>query len=278
MSRTVRGPAAAILLLLAHAPSAGATPTNTAAPAPRSATVVATREAVRIDGRLSEEVWATVPVVTDLLQRDPDEGKSATERTEIRVAYDDKALYIGARLFDTQPNRIVRRRSRRDAASSSDLLRVYLDPHHDHKTGVMLTVSAAGSLADAWLSNDFERDTSWDGVWDAAVTVDDRGWTVEMRVPFSQLRFPPGAIQTWGLNVSRFVQRKNEEDWWVLVPKTDSSLVSGFGHLEGLEGIRPKQRLELLPYATVGVERAGTTAAGNPFAGRTGRRAGPAST
>ena len=209
------------------------------------------------------------------MQRDPDEGKPATERTEIRVAYDDKALYVGARLFDSQPKRIVRRRSRRDAASSSDFLRVYLDPHHDHKTGVMLTVSAAGSLADAWLSNDFERDTSWDGVWDAAVTVDDSGWTVEMRVPFSQLRFSPGARQTWGLNVSRFIQRKNEEDWWVLVPKTDSRLVSGFGHLEGLDGIRPKHHLELLPYATVGVERAGTAAAGDPFS-RPNRPAGGA--
>ena len=220
-------------------------------------------------------MWAGAPVVTDLLQRDPEEGKPATERTEIRVAYDDNALYIGARLFDSQPERIVRQRSRRDVTSASDHLRIYLDPHHDHKTGVMLTVSAAGSLADAWLSNDFERDTSWDGVWDAAVTVDDRGWTVEMRVPFSQLRFSPGAIQTWGLNVSRFVQRKNEEDWWVLVPKTDSRLVSGFGHLEGLEDIRPRQRLELLPYATVGVERAGTTAAGDPFS-RPNRPAGGA--
>jgi hypothetical protein len=274
--RTVTCGLAAAVILLAALPSFGtANSTNPPAPAPRSATVVATREPIRIDGRLSEELWATAPVVSELLQRDPDEGKPATERTEIRVAYDDKALYVGARLFDTQPNRIVRRRSRRDADSSSDFLRVYLDPHHDHKTGVMLTVSAAGSLADAWLSNDFERDTSWDGVWDAAVTVDDSGWTVEMRVPFSQLRFSPGDRQTWGLNVSRFVQRTNEEDWWVLVPKTDSRLVSGFGHLEGLDGIRPKNHLELLPYATVGVERAGTAAVGDPFS-RPNRPAGGA--
>ncbi len=266
MQTVMRGLAAAVSILAALPSFGMANPTNPPAPAPRSATVVATREAVRIDGRLSEETWASAPIVTGLLQRDPEEGKPATERTEIRVAYDDKALYIGARLFDSEPKRLVRQRSRRDVTSASDHLRVYLDPHHDHKTGVMLTVSAAGSLADAWLSNDFERDTSWDGVWDAAVTVDDLGWTVEMRVPFSQLRFPPGAIQTWGLNVSRFVQRKNEEDWWVLVPKTDSRLVSGFGHLEGLENIRPRQRLELLPYATVGVERAGTTVAGDPFA------------
>jgi len=275
MPTLTRGPAAATVLLLAVASIADASPTNPPTPAPRSTVVLQTREAVRIDGRLSEEMWATVPVVSDLLQRDPDEGKPATERTEIRVAYDENALYIGARLFDSQPKRIVRRRSRRDGASSSDFLRVYLDPHHDHKTGVMLTVSAAGSLADAWLSNDFESDTSWDGVWDAAVALDDSGWTVEMRVPFSQLRFSPGDRQTWGLNVSRFIQRTNEEDWWALVPKTDSRLVSGFGHLEGLDGVRPKRNLELLPYATVGVERAGTTAAGDPFS-RPNRPAGGA--
>ena len=275
MPAFTRGAAAATFLLLALAPLGVASTAGPPLPAPKTAAVAHTGEAVRIDGRLSEEVWATVPIVTDLVQRDPDEGKPATERTEIRVAYDDNALYIGARLFDSQADRIVRRRSRRDSAASSDLLRVYLDPHHDHKTGVMLTVSAAGSLADAWLSNDFESDASWDGVWDAAVTVDEGGWTVEMRVPFSQLRFSPGDRQTWGLNVSRFIQRANEEDWWVLVPKTDSRLVSGFGHLDGLDGIRPKNHLELLPYATVGLERAGTVAVGDPFS-RPNRPAGGA--
>ena len=192
MSTAVRGSAATVVLLLALA-SAGLASTVGPRHPPRSPPP--SRTPARPSGSTAasaRKCGRRSPCVTDLVQRDPDEGKPATERTEVRVAYDDNALYIGARLFDSQPSRIVRRRSRRDADTSSDLLRVYLDPHHDHKTGVMLTVSAAGSLADAWLSNDFERDTSWDGVWDAAVTVDDRGWTVEMRIPFSQLRFAPG--------------------------------------------------------------------------------------
>jgi hypothetical protein len=218
-----------------------------------------------IDGRLVEETWTLAPAIADFLQRNPNEGQPATERSEVRLAYDDEALYVGARLFDGQPQAVVRRLSRRDADSTSDLFRLYLDPHHDHKTGVLLTVSAAGSLADEWLSNDFERDSSWDGVWDAKVTTDAEGWNVEMRIPFSQLRFSPGAHQTWGLNVSRFIQRNNEEDWWVLVPKTDMRVVSVFGHLEGLDGIQPRPHLELLPYVTTRVERMGTTAAGDPL-------------
>jgi hypothetical protein len=232
---------------------------------PRSVSAIRARGAITVDGRLTEETWLLAPVVGNFVQRDPNQGEPATERTEVRVAYDGDALYIGARLYDRRPEAIVRRLSRRDADTTADLFRVYLDPHHDHKTGVYLRVSADGSLADAWLSNDFERDTSWDGVWDARTTVDAEGWTVEMRVPFSQLRFSPGDQQTWGLNFSRYIQRNNEEDWWVLIAKNDTRLVSAFGHLDDLNGISPERNLELLPYATTRVERMGTTAAGDPL-------------
>ena len=252
-------------LLFTAAAQAGVT--DRSAPATRSASAVRSRGAIAIDGRLAEETWALAPAIADLVQRNPDEGRPATERTEVRLAYDDDALYVGARLFDRRPDAIVRRLSRRDADVSADLFRVYLDPHHDHKTGVVLTVSAAGSQAEAWLSNDFERDSSWDGVWEAAVTVDAEGWTVEIRVPFSQLRFAPGDRQTWGLNVSRYIQRNNEEDWWVLVPKTDTRLVSAFGHVDGLDGIVPRRHLEVLPYVTTSIERMLTAQPGDPFRG-----------
>ncbi len=265
----------AFLLVAAsgHPLVAGASDTP-AAPA-RPATAVRARGPIAIDGRLDDEAWALATPIADLHQREPDEGQPATERTEVRFAYDDDALYVGARMFDPEPDKIVRRLSRRDAEVSSDLVRVFLDPHHDHQTGVMLTVSAAGSQGDAWLSNDFDRDESWDGVWDAAVTVDAEGWTAELRIPFSQLRFSPGDHQTWGLNVSRLIQRRHEEDWWALVPRNDERLTSAFGHLDGLDGIRPRRHLELLPYATTSVERLGTAQAGDPFNG-TNRFAGGA--
>ena len=254
-----------LALLLLRATAGSAATTDPKVPTAPSASAAPVEEAISIDGRLTEDTWRLTPAITDLVQRDPDEGRPATERTEVRLVYDEEALYIGARLFDSQSGAIVRRLSRRDADSSSDLFRVYLDPHHDHKTGVLLRVSADGSLADSWLSNDFNRDASWDGVWEAATTVDAEGWTVEMRIPFSQLRFAPGDRQTWGLNVSRYIQRKNEEDWWVLVPKNDSRLVSAFGHLAGLDGIRPRRHVEMLPYVTASVQRTGTARPGDPF-------------
>src|SRR5512146_2130820 len=161
-----------VLVPLLFTSTAQAGPSGRLPAAARSASTVRSPGTITIDGRLTEEAWALAPVITDLVQRNPDEGQPATERTEVHLVYDDDALYVGARLLDRRPSAIVRRLSKRDGDASSDLFRVYLDPHHDHKTGVMLAVSAAGSQADAWLSNDFNRDSSWDGVWDAAVAID----------------------------------------------------------------------------------------------------------
>jgi hypothetical protein len=220
---------------------------------------------VAIDGRLTEDVWNTAETVSSLRQKNPDEGQEATEQTEIRIAYDEAALYVGARMFDREPQKIVRELSRRDSGSNSDSLTVYLDPQHDHRTGVLLGVSAAGSLTDGLIFDDSHRDLAWDGIWEAAVSVDDLGWSVEIRIPFSQLRFSPNEHQTWGLNVYRYIQRKNEEDWWELVPKTESRLASGMGHLAGLDEIPGQRHLELMPYVRSGLDLSNTVAPGNPF-------------
>jgi len=224
---------------------------------------------VVIDGRLTERVWADAEALGQLKQRDPNEGQPETERTEIRIAFDDDALYVGARMFDREPGRIVRQLSRRDSDADCDAVTIYLDPQHDHRTGVSLRVSAAGSLADALIYDDNNQDSAWDGVWDAAVTADDQGWTAELRVPFSQLRFTPGSRQTWGLNARRYIQRSNEETWWVLVPKTESRLASGMGHLAGVDNLPPKRHLDLLPYARSGLDVSGTLDPANPLRGKT---------
>jgi hypothetical protein len=220
---------------------------------------------IMLDGRLLEPVWGEAEPTAGLRQRDPNEGQPETERTEVRVAYDDDALYIGARLFDREPAQIVRRLSRRDLGANSDTVTIYLDPQHDHRTGVLLRVSAAGSQADALLYDDNSEDFAWDGVWDAAVSVDAEGWSAELRIPFSQLRFRPGAKQTWGLNVARYIHRKNEESWWELVPKTESRLVSSMGHLAGIDNVPPKRHLDLLPYIRTGADVSGTLAPANPL-------------
>jgi hypothetical protein len=222
------------------------------------------RTPLTIDGRLDEEAWSLVTPLDDFRQRDPDEGKPASERTELRVAYDDDALYVGVRLFDTQPEEIVRRRSRRDGQENADSVALYLDPRHDHLTGFMFEVSAAGVQGDQIIFNDWETDTGWDGVWESSVSQDQEGWTAEIRIPFSQLRFSSASEQTWGINLSRSIPRKHETVWLELVPKQEHGLASRMAHLAGLDGIKPTLHLELLPYTVARAEFI-TPEPGDPF-------------
>ena len=221
--------------------------------------------AIGVDGRLDEAAWESAPVTSGFLQRDPDQGAPATESTELRVLYDDHALYVGARLHDTEPARIERQLSRRDEPAEADRFALFLDPHHDHRTGVELEVSAAGVQRDAVLYDDNFLDDSWDAVWESAVSVDDGGWTVEMRIPFSQLRFPAASSHTWGMNARRVVHRKNEESWLELVSKNESGLASRMGHLTGIEEIHPGTHLELLPYASARAEYVDPDRPGDPW-------------
>jgi hypothetical protein len=223
--------------------------------------------AIVLDGRLDEKDWQAADPARDFTQRDPNEGQPATESTEVRFLFDDDALYVGARMQDREPGRIARRLSRRDGSADglADTIVVSLSPLHDGLTGSTFRVSAAGALWDAVLHNDTGEDDSWDAVWEAEVSTDESGWTAEMRIPFSQLRFETRDQQVWGLNVIRTIQRHNEEDWWVPVPKTDGRFVSRMGTLTGLDGLRGRRHLDLLPYATGRAEFSGVTDEGNPF-------------
>jgi hypothetical protein len=218
-----------------------------------------------IDGRLDDEAWQDVEAAASFTQQDPDEGQPATERTELRIAYDDEAVYIGARMYDGEPLLIARRLSSRDDESDADSLDVYLDPMHDHQTGAGFQISAAGVQRDAILYNDSWDDSNWDSVWQSAVTVDGEGWTAELRIPLSQLRFTFGARQTWGVNAMRFIRRKNERDWLELVPKTESGRASRMAHLTGMDGLRPKRHVALLPYTAGRAEFVQPARVGNPF-------------
>jgi hypothetical protein len=220
---------------------------------------------VVIDGRLSEEDWARAEVADHFTQRDPDEGKPATERTEIRVLYDNDALYVAARMFDDQPDLVVKRLSNRDDPPDADHISFFLDPRHDRLTGAMFRVSAAGVQADNVISNDTNEDGSWDAVWDSAVTVDAQGWCAELRIPFSQLRFNAAEQQIWGINVARYIQRKNETVWLALVPKDENGLASRMIPLTGLDGIHSERRLELAPYTAMRQEFVQPDRAGDPF-------------
>ncbi len=222
-------------------------------------------EAPQLDGRLDDTAWRDATPATRFLQRDPDEGKPATEETELRVVYDGSALYVGVRLHDREAGKIVRQLSRRDDRGDADQFAIYFDPHHDHLTGAAFGVTAAGSLWDAILFNDTWEDSSWDAVWEAVVSVDSQGWTAEMRIPFSQLRFPSSERDAWGINAVRFIQRRNESAWLELVPKKESGNASRMAHLVGLTGLSAPRQLELLPYTMSRAEFVDPGAGDNPF-------------
>jgi hypothetical protein len=223
---------------------------GTAFLAPSMTTARVARGRISVDGRVDEPEWALVQPVTDLRQVDPNEGAPVSESTEVRVLYDADALYVSARLFDREPSKIIRRLARRDASTHSDEFTVFIDSYHDHLTAFRFSVNPAGVQGDELEGGDGEfGDKSWDPVWEAAATVDSLGWTVEMRIPFSQLRFAPAREQVWGVRFERQIRRKNEVALFPFVPKTDHGLASRFGHLVGLEELAKPRRLELLPYA-----------------------------
>ncbi len=219
---------------------------------------------IALDGRLSEPDWANAPVISNFVQSDPVEGAQPTERTEVRVLYDNDAIYITARMFDSAPDSILARLGRRDADLDSDHFVVFLDPYRDMKTGNYFGVNAAGTLYDGVLMNDDWDDESWDGVWEAKTSIDEEGWTAEFRIPYSQLRFYKADEYTWGINFRRGIARKNERNYLVYTPRSGSGFVSRFPELTGLRDISPRRQVEVLPYATTRAEFV-DHADGDPF-------------
>ena len=204
-------------------------------------------EQLVVDGILEEQVYSNPPI-TSFTQKDPNEGKPVSERSEVWVSHDDHNIYISGRFWDSNPDSIDVTLMRRDNVVESDWFFVYLDTYNDDRTGYFFAVNAGGSIADGTLFNDSWDDDSWDGIWEKQTTVDESGWNVEIRIPFTQLRFNESDKMTWGINLNRDIKRKHEMSFYVMVPKNESGFVSRFADLIGLDGIKSKQRLEILPY------------------------------
>ena len=237
---------------------------HAAAPEIRAARLQGT---IAVDGRLDESSWATAEPATSFTQTDPAEGQPATERTEVRVLIGEDALYIGARLHDREPNRIRAALARRDDDVEADEFDVYLDTFHDHLSGVRFRVTPGGATLDGILGSSAqgsEEDSSWDPVWESATQVDSLGWTAEIRIPLSQLRYSSTAEGTWGIQFYRKILRKGEEDWFAFVPKSEVGGVSRYGHLVGLGPLQAQRRLELAPYLLASGSYQPSTA-GDPF-------------
>lgn len=241
-----------------------------AAPSVKAVQAVRAAEPITLDGRLDEAAWKGAPAASGFVQNDPQDGQPATEPTDVWVAYDDHALYVAAFCHDSDPAKILKRLGRRDAETDSDWFMVAVDPYFDKRSGYAFYANPAGSITDAALSNDINEDDSWDGVWETKAAVNGGGWTVEMRIPFNQIRFPKKDEYVWGVNFRRLVQRKNEKSSFSWVPKDESAYVSRFAPLEGLRGISPGGRIEFMPYAVTQAQFR-PAQDGNPF--ETGHRA-----
>jgi hypothetical protein len=222
---------------------------------------------VRVDGRLDEPAWRDAPAVTDFTQKEPIEGAPATEPMEVRFVFDGAALYIGARMQSADPSRIQAPMGRRDNVDQAEYLQVSLDTYLDRRTAYTLGVTAAGVRFDHYhpSDNEDEPDSTFDPVWEAKTSVDEKGWTAEFWVPFSQLRFNPADALVWGLNIRRWTPTLNEEDYWVVVPRTEQGWASRFGELRGLDGVTPPRRFELLPYVAASSRLTGNRGGLNPF-------------
>ncbi len=217
---------------------------------PRTATAWRVRVvAPRIDGTLDDSIWRQASTHEHFLQSDPLEGAAATERTVFQIAYDEEALFVGVRGFDSDPDGIISRLTRRDADVEADWVSVSLDPHHDLQSGAWFKAYVSGSVEDGVYSADRSRDESWDSIWEVETTVDDSGWTAEFRIPYHALRFSPQQSYTWGLNVERRISRKHESVHWSLIHRDRPGLVSQFGQLEGITAIRPPLHMEVIPYS-----------------------------
>ena len=269
-------PAAGMLLVAPLAAQRGTTPPATATGPPPVARVARTPRAPVVDGRLDDSVWTSAPVIDGFVQHEPHDGQLATERTEVRILFDNEAIYIGAWLHDGDPTGIVRGEARRDVdLNELDAFMIVLDTYRDRQNAFVFGTSPTGIEYDGQVTKEGEAafginttgatrsqagsgggfNLNWDGNWSVATSTDANGWYAEFRIPFSTLRYGRGGEQVWGLNFARNIRRKNEQDFWTPIPRQYSLYrVSLAGALEGLQA--PANRVaSITPYGLGSVKR-----------------------
>lgn len=221
-------------------------------------------EAPKIDGILNDASWDSVEWASDFIENRPDENTPPTEQTKFKIMYDAKFLYVAVRAIDADPDQIVQRLSRRDGFDG-DWVEINIDSYHDLRTGFSFTVTAAGVKGDEFISNNGNNwDGSWNPIWYTKTNIDNEGWTAEMKIPLSQLRFGKSEEQVWGLQVQRRFFRKEERSTWQRIPLDAPGWVSEFGELHGLKNIKPQKQVEIQPYIVTKLDTY-PEEAGNPF-------------
>lgn len=209
-----------------------------------------------IDGQLTEPLWQTLPLLDGFVQYIPRNGEPASQRSEVRVGYDDEALYIGAMLYDDAPDSVLTELSNRDNLDDAlaDQFSVHISPYDDGANSYYFWVSASDVQADRRYSAT-GSDDSWDAVWQSHVSRNAQGWCVEIRIPYSALRFPKTAVQNWGFNCFRLIKRIEEWSAWNPVPIERAAWWFDMGRLEGLKDLAPPMRLSFTPYVSGYAER-----------------------
>jgi hypothetical protein len=217
-----------------------------------------------IDGLINEPCWDLVPWTSDYIENEPDENTPPTEQTKFKIIYDKKFLYIAFKCYDKDPKGIVKRMSRRDGFEG-DFVEINIDSYNDKRTGFSFTASVSGVKGDEFISNNGNNwDGSWNPIWYLKTNIDDEGWTAELKIPFSQLKFGNAKEQVWGLQSTRRYFRAEERSVWQRVPKDAPGWVSEFGELRGLTDIQPQEQLEIQPFFVSQLETY-PKEAGNPF-------------
>lgn len=222
-------------------------------------------EAPQIDGNISDACWEQVEWSGNYQQFEPYNSEAPTQDTKLKVLYDAKNLYVAYRCYDDEPDKIERRMSRRDGFPG-DWIEINIDSYHDLRSAFSFTVSASGVKGDEFISNDGNNwDSNWNPIWYAKTQVDEEGWTAEIKIPLSQLRFGEAEEYVWGIQSTRRYFRKEERDTWQPIRLNEPGWVSRFGELHGIKDIKQKRQVEIQPY--ISAQRASFTAEeGNPFA------------
>ena len=218
----------------------------------------------QIDGDLSDRCWENVEWSGDFTQWEPTSGARPSQQTKFKIVYDDEALYVAYRVYDTNPELIDDILARRDWFPG-DWVEINIDSHLDKRTAYSFTCSVSGTKNDEFVSGDGNNwDTNWDPIWEFKTRIDEEGWTAEARIPFSQLRYGNKEEHVWGIQVTRRFFREEERSTWQPISNDESGWVSRFGELHGIRGIRAQRQIEILPYSLAKSERS-EQVTGDPF-------------
>ncbi len=218
-----------------------------------------------LDGLINDEAWDQVEWGGDFVQFQPNEGEAPSQPTNFKILYDAKNLYVAIRAVDSEPEKIVQRMSRRDGFAG-DWVEINIDSYFDKRTAFSFTASVSGVKGDEYISNNGDNwDSSWDPIWYVKTNIDEQGWTAEMRIPLSQLRFADKPVHTWGIQFTRRFFRNEERSTWQYIPQKAPGWVHLFGELNGIEGIKPQKQIEIQPYILGKTEKF-EKEEGNPFA------------